>query len=411
MSPSGFYVASADTGNTIIIWDTVGEDHVIKLEKSCFGKVYDMAFSPDSKRVVAVGAGSNVHGEAFMIDGGASVGQITQHVKPILSVDYRPDRPFRVVTGSEDTAVNWYEGPPFKFTATATKHSRFVSCVRFSPNQAWVVSVGTDKKIVLYDGKTFEFKKELENAHNGGIYGVSWAADSNRFLTASADKTCKIWDAESLTALTTFTFGNDLGDQQLGCLWQGSNLLSLNLNGEISILDELNTSRPREIIMGHQVAIEALAYSPEHDTFYSGDRDGRIISWNRTTGRTTKFSGAGHKSRVFGLAVSTEGALVSISVDDTVKVSSISGGAYHAGIKLSAAATGVDAAGGWSAVATRETVVMLKGENVSFENKCSYSPTCVAISRDGTQVAVGGTDKKIHVYDNNGGKLAEQYAV
>lgn len=68
-----------------------------------------------------------------------------------------------------------------------------MSCVRFSADGSLAVSVGTDKKIVLYDGKTFEVKKELDNAHNGGIYGVSWSADNKRFLTASADKTCKIW--------------------------------------------------------------------------------------------------------------------------------------------------------------------------------------------------------------------------
>lgn len=112
---------------------------------------------------------------------------------------------YRVITGSEDTYVNWFEGPPFKYNKGAQacffqvllsnlqKHSRFVSCVRFSPDGALAVSVGTDKKIVLYDGKTFDVKKELENAHSGGIYGVSWSADNKRFLTASADKSCKIW--------------------------------------------------------------------------------------------------------------------------------------------------------------------------------------------------------------------------
>lgn len=98
-----------------------------------------------------------------------------------------------MITGSEDTYCNFYEGPPFKYTQGVQKHSRFVSCVRFSPNGELAVSVGTDKKIVLYDGKTFEVKKELENAHNGGIYSVCWSPDGSKFLTASADKTCKIW--------------------------------------------------------------------------------------------------------------------------------------------------------------------------------------------------------------------------
>eukprot|EP01127_Copromyxa_protea_P004274 TRINITY_DN14155_c0_g1_i1.p1 TRINITY_DN14155_c0_g1~~TRINITY_DN14155_c0_g1_i1.p1 ORF type:complete len:605 (-),score=163.75 TRINITY_DN14155_c0_g1_i1:74-1654(-) len=410
MTPSGFYVASADAGNNIIIWDTVGEDHVVKLEKQTFGKVFDMAFSPDSKRLVAAGAGSNVHGDAFFIDGGASVGSITQHAKPILSIDYRQERPFRLVTGSEDCATNFFEGPPFKYSKNEQKHTRFVSCVRFSPNGALAVSVGTDKKIVVYDGKTFEVKKELENAHNGGIYGVSWSSDNVRFLTASADKTCKIWEAESLTALNTFTFGTDLTDQQLGCLWQGNHILSLNLNGDISVLDEANPSQPKKVIMGHSVAVEALAYDPATDSFFSSDRDGKIVGWSRLDGSNTKLAGAAHKSRVFGLSVQ-DGHLISISLDDTVKVSNIASGKYHAGVKLSSQPTGVEANGGWIAVSTREGVVLLKGDNVVQENKFTYGPTAVAVSKDGSIVAVGGADKKIHVYDNNNGKLVEKYSV
>lgn len=410
MTPSGFYVASADAGNNIIIWDTVGDDHVVKLEKQTFGKVFDMAFSPDSQRLVACGAGSNVHGDAFFIDGGASVGAITQHAKPILSIDYRQDRPFRVITGSEDSACNFFEGPPFKYKTSQQKHSRFVSCVRFSPNGALAVSVGTDKKIVTYDGKTLEFKKELENAHNGGIYGVSWSSDNVRFLTASADKTCKIWEAETLSCLATFTFGTDLSDQQLGCLWQGNNLLSLNLNGDISVLDECNPDRPRKVIMGHSVAIEALAFDPSSDSFFSSDRDAKIVGWSRLEGANTKFAGAAHKSRVLGLA--TEGGnLISISLDDTVKVSNIAEGQYHAGVKLSSQPNGVDANGGWIVVSTRESVVLLQGDKIVQDNKVAYNPTSVAISRDGSVVAVGGADKKIHVYDNNGGKLVHKHDV
>ena len=78
------------------------------------------------------------------------------------------------------------------------------------------------------------------------------------------------------------------------------------------------------------MAVEALAYSPSEDLIFSSDRDGKIVGWSRLEGRNTRFTGAGHKSRVFGLAVES-GNLLSISLDDTLKVSNIAERKYHAG--------------------------------------------------------------------------------
>ena len=50
-----------------------------------------------------------------MWDTGSPVGEIVGHVKTINSVDYKPTRPFRICTASEDKHVGFHEGPPFKF--------------------------------------------------------------------------------------------------------------------------------------------------------------------------------------------------------------------------------------------------------------------------------------------------------
>jgi hypothetical protein len=40
-------------------------------------------------------------------------------------------------------------------------------------------------------------------------------------LTASTDKTCKIWNVVSGAEVCQFLMGSSIEDQQLGCLWQG----------------------------------------------------------------------------------------------------------------------------------------------------------------------------------------------
>lgn len=54
-------------------------------------------------------------GSVFLWDSGSSVGSIDGHNKSINAVDYKPTRPFRICTASEDKEVGFFEGPPFKF--------------------------------------------------------------------------------------------------------------------------------------------------------------------------------------------------------------------------------------------------------------------------------------------------------
>ena len=77
---------------------------------------------------------------------------------------------------------------------------------------------------------------------------VSWSPDSSKLISASGDKTVKLWDMGTSTALTTFNMGADVMDQQLGCLWQKDHLLSISLSGYINYLDKNNPDRPLRTI-------------------------------------------------------------------------------------------------------------------------------------------------------------------
>lgn len=67
-------------------------------------------------------------------------------------------------------------------------HSNFVNCVRFSPDGTKFISVSSDKKGILFDGKSGEKIGELssEENHKGSIYAVSWSPDSKQVSVVSA---------------------------------------------------------------------------------------------------------------------------------------------------------------------------------------------------------------------------------
>ncbi|KAI9088627.1 hypothetical protein K1719_029741 [Acacia pycnantha] len=119
-------------------------------------------------------------------DSGSTVGDFDGHSRRVLSCAFKPTRPFRIVTCGENFLVNFYDGPPFKFNKS----------IKFSSDGTKFITVSSDRKGIIYDGKSGDKLGELsaESGHKGSIYVVSWSPDSKQVLTVSADKSTKIWD-------------------------------------------------------------------------------------------------------------------------------------------------------------------------------------------------------------------------
>lgn len=101
--------------------------------------------------------------------------------------------------GGDEASIFWYEGPPFKFKKSSKQHTNSIYAIKYNKEGDHFVTVGADKKIFLYDGKTGDLVKEItsDNPHTRSITGVSWI-NNNTFVTSSNDTTLKIWNFEGL---------------------------------------------------------------------------------------------------------------------------------------------------------------------------------------------------------------------
>lgn len=359
--------------------------------------------------MVVVGEGRERFGHVFMSETGTSVGEISGQSKPINSCDFKPTRPFRIITGSEDNTIGVFEGPPFKFKMTKQEHTRFVQAVRYSPNGNLFASAGFDGKVYLYDGTSSDLVGEIGSpAHKGGVYGVNFSPDNKQLLTASGDKTCRLWDVETRQMVSEFVMGPNVEDQQVSCLWQGPYLLTVSLSGFINYLDVNNPEKCIRIVKGHNKPITVLELSEDRSNIFTGSHDGYVTKWNSSTGENERITGNGHGNQINGMRA--HGNLVyTCGIDDSLKQIDSENNVYTGlDLKLGSQPRGMDVLREQNLVVTVTVndVTVIQDGRIQSSLKVSYEPSCVSVSNSG-DAAVGGTsDNMVHVYKLNGTNLS-----
>ncbi|KAJ7634661.1 WD40-repeat-containing domain protein [Roridomyces roridus] len=410
ISPSGYYCASADAMGTVRVWDTVGEDQVLKGEyKVISGRINDLEWDGESKRIIAVGDGREKFGQAFMMDTGSSTGEISGHAKTINAVAIRHQRPFRAATAGDDGLIVFHQGAPYKYDKTIKTHTKFVQDVRYAPSGDYFVSVGSDSKIFLHEGKTGETIGEVtDSPHTGSIMACSWSADSKSFSTSSADCTVKLWDVETRKATSTWSLGSGVNNQQVGNVWsRETDIVSLSLSGDLNVFDPRVGDKPARIVTGPQKPVTAVAPSAA-GTFLAATADGRVVEYTTASGNTAPLQGVGHTSLIVGLAAGPGGKIFSAGYDDRVREITGSTGFTAASIATAAQPKSIAVAGdGTVFVAEAGGVEAIRDNQKVAHLATKYTPSAVGAAKGGNIVAVGGEDQKVRLYEWSGTAFTE----
>lgn len=425
-SPSGFYIASGDVSGKVRVWDAVEAVNTKGDYGIISGRINDIAWDGDSQRIIAVGDGRDRFGHCITADSGNTVGEISGHSKVVNAVAMRQQRPLRAATVSDDGTMCFLHGAPFKFNSKADGlHKGFVYGTAFSPDGSTLVTVGADRRIQLYDGKTGEPTTIVGEGegHTGSIFAVSWSSDSKRIVTASADQTVRVWDTTTGKSLQTWRLGGSssvasVPDQQVGVAWPAGRsddlIISLSLSGDLNYL-KIGQDKPVRIISGHNKSVTALGVESDGkgQGLWTGSFDGRVCHWDAVKGEAQVVDGQSHTNQVTQFAAaSSAGQTYSVGWDDTLRTVDESAYTFTGseGIKLDGQPKGIattDAGYTYVALASNKIAIYAKGKLVG-EVATDYTPT--AIAAHGSFVAVGSSPEPgVFVYRQEGSslKLAE----
>lgn len=260
------------------------------------------------------------------------------------------------------------------------------------------------KALPTVKGEIFSLERTLGSwysGHSDSINSIAINPDGQTLISASNDKTIKVWNLNNGDEIFTITPELDI-IKSLVISPDGHTLVSGNINGIIQVWN-LATGKEINNFTGHSYQVFALVISRDGQTLFSGSSDIKV--WNLNNGELVRTLNI-HSGAVCTIAISPDGrTLVSDSQDKSIKIWSICTLTNHlAGVNsVAISPDGQTLVSGsydktikiWN-MNSKEEIYTLRGHLGAINS--------VAISPDGQTLVSGSSDEKIKVWNLSTGE-------
>ncbi|KAJ1446948.1 WD40-repeat-containing domain protein [Pelagophyceae sp. CCMP2097] len=171
-SPDGKRIVTASSDTTVRLWDAATGALVTTLEGRT-DRVTSCVFSPDGKRIVS--ASHDMMVRLWDADTGALLQTLEGHTGSVLSCVFSPDGK-RLVTACFDGTARLWDARTGALQKALEGHTSYVSCCAFSPN-----------------GERVGALLQTLEGHTDEVFSCAFSPDGERIVTASRDKTSRLW--------------------------------------------------------------------------------------------------------------------------------------------------------------------------------------------------------------------------
>jgi predicted oxidoreductase (fatty acid repression mutant protein) len=196
-------------------------------------------------------------------------------------------------------------------------HESYVASAAFSPDGSRIVTASGDKTARIWDAAS---GKELTvlRGHENNVSSAAFSPEGSRIVTASGDKTARIWDASSGKEFTVL-HGHENYVMSAAFSPDGSRIVTASGDKTARIWDA-SSGKELTVLRGHESGVSSAAFSPEGSRIVTA-------SWDKTARILDAASGKeitvlrGHEGGVLSAAFSPDGSrIVTASSDKTARI-------------------------------------------------------------------------------------------
>lgn len=246
-------------------------------------------------------------------------------------------------------------------------HANPINALLLTLGNNQLISASADKTVKVWDLTSGEVLQTLRG-HTSFINAIAVSPDGQQLASGSADGEIRLWDLASGETRQTFA-DSSVSINALAITRNGQQIISGNAEGVIQRWD-LSTGDLLDTWTAHTSAINALAVSPSNQLLASGSADKTIRLWDLNSGEAIHVL-SGHASFVNAIQFSPDGAdLISGSADTTLRLWDVETGALEKTLPA----------------------------HTSYVND-------LAISSDGSLVLSAGADRSVKFWDVRTGEL------
>ncbi|MGH8886638.1 MAG: AAA family ATPase [Egibacteraceae bacterium] len=203
-------------------------------------------------------------------------------------------------------------------------HEDWIRSVAWSPDGRRIATASADRTARVWDAETGAQLTALRG-HEDWVVGVGWSPDGQRIATVSRDRTVRVWDAEAGTELAVLR-GHDDGVEWVAWSPDGRRIATASYDRTVRIWNA-EADIALAVLRGHEDWVGGVAWSPDGRRIAtaSGDRTARV--WDVESGIELAVL-RGHEDWVRGVGWPPDGRrIVTASGDRTARVWDVESGA------------------------------------------------------------------------------------
>ena len=251
-----------------------------------------------------------------------------------------------------------------------------------------------------------DLRERLDLGHDGSVFSAAFSPDGKRIVTASNDRTERLWDAATGQPIGAPLSGHEDGLVSAAFSPDGQRIVTASHDGTARLWDAATGKLVGKALRGHSDFVFSAEFSPDGEHVVTASRDKTTRVWDVDTGLRLK----GHENLVWSAEFSLDGTrIVTGSMDGTLRLwDAVSGKPIGDALKghggpVASAAFSPDGkrivsaslsdktARQWDAVTGQPIGEPLRGHTDTL-SKAQFSP-------DGTRIVTASSDRTARLWD------------